>query len=388
MTWRLAPIASSLLHGVRTAFANDPNAALHLISGYDPATLRWVRRECHGALVFSSDARLHRRLCASKLPAVRLALGPDWRPAVTEDHAAVGRMAAEHFLDRGYRQFGFVSTWRYPYAAARGQAFAQALSAVGRSVYTHTPPRTLDPRRLMNALDAWIAALPRPIAVFAVNDSLGLQVLAACRRLGVSVPHELAVVAAGNDLDVCSLSWPPLSSVAIPFERIGYEGAALLRRIIAGQADPDVCLVVPPQGVVTRQSSETCAVDDPVVARAIRFISEHACDPVSVRDVAEHVGYSHRRLLERFQRATGRSLHEQIRRVQLNRAMRLLDETAMPVRDVALACGWRDGKQIGRIFRQHLRLTPGDFRRRNRPPRADSPPLARALSRPRKSQRA
>src|SRR5204863_7291491 len=131
-------------------------------------------------------------------------------------------------------------------------------------------------------LKRWILGLPRPLGLAAANDIHGLRALDACRRAGRAVPEEVAVVGADDDAELCELSDPPLSSVAFNPERVGYEAAALLDRLMNRQSPPREPLLVPPLAVSTRQSTDILAIDDPDVARAIHYIRRHAFEGISV----------------------------------------------------------------------------------------------------------
>ena len=53
-----------------------------------------------------------------------------------------------------------------------------------------------------------------------------------------------------------------------------------------------------------------------------------------------------------------------LRRRRLARAAVLLRETARPLSDVALACGFADQSHLAHAFRRHAGVSPGAFRRR------------------------
>src|SRR5207249_2912841 len=129
---------------------------------------------------------------------------------------------------------------------------------------------------------------------------------------------------------LCELARPPLTSVIAPAEHVGYEAAALLDRLLAGQKPPERPLLFPPLGVVARQSSDLLAIEDAAVAAAVRFIRAHGHQPIQVRDVLEAVPVSRRSLELRFQKVVQRTLWEEIRRVHLERAKNLLGNTALP----------------------------------------------------------
>ncbi len=103
----------------------------------------------------------------------------------------------------------------------------------------------------------------------ACHDDRALQVLEACRRVNVLVPEHVAVISTDNDEYLCELANPPLTSIDENPARVGYEAAALLDRLMNGESVPKTRLLLPPHGVVTRQSTDLLAIEDPYVARAL-----------------------------------------------------------------------------------------------------------------------
>lgn len=360
------PIARAIMRGIRVHFELGSKWTFEIRSQQDRATCRWIQNECDGVITYGGTPSWHRSILRTGVPCVVLVSGARnlSLPSVCDDNAGIGRQVAADFLVRGFKTFGVCAGERIS-SQARSEGFIRAIEQAGHRVREYTEPSGTEAEVSRRALSKWLRELPKPAAVFAVNDSQGTLVLGSCRRMGIAVPDELVVVAVGNDVEVCNFCHPPLSSVRIPFDMMGREAGALLHRLMKGEEAPKQPIVISSHGIATRRSSEATVVSDPVVAEAARYIVEHACDPIGVEDVAEHVGYSYRRLHERFQ-ACGRSLHGEIRRVQLNRAKLLLTETDMPINGVAKVCGWRTAKQIDRIFKQHEAIAPLEYRTRFR----------------------
>jgi LacI family transcriptional regulator len=202
----------------------------------------------------------------------------------------------------------------------------------------------------------------------------GLQVVEACRLAGLRVPDEVAVVGVDNDDLFCGLARPSLSSIIVPAERIGFEAAAVLERLLAGAKAPRNPRLIPPAGVVTRQSSDVLAGGDPDVTAAVRFIRDHGHRPISVEDVLRAVPVSRRSLERRFRALLGRGLGEEIRRAHLQRAKDLLAATALSVTEVAGQAGFAGVHYLSRVFRQETGLTPTAYRRQVRNPAGQQAP--------------
>jgi LacI family transcriptional regulator len=197
----------------------------------------------------------------------------------------------------------------------------------------------------------------------ACNDFRGVQALDACRRAGVAVPEEVAVIGVDNEVLACELAYPPLSSVIPDCRRIGYEAAALLDHMMADSSAPREHRVIPPLGLATRQSTDVTAIADPCVADAVRFIREHALEGIGVEDVLDHVPVSRSVLQRRFRAALGRTVHEVIAGVRLRRAKQLLVETDLPLPAVAERSGFSHSEYLITAFRRATGTTPGAYRR-------------------------
>jgi LacI family transcriptional regulator len=188
-------------------------------------------------------------------------------------------------------------------------------------------------------------------------------VLDACRRVNVQVPDEVAVIGVDNDEFLCNLSSPPLSSVNINSQQVGYEAAVLLDRMMAGEPAPTQPLLLTPHSVVPRESTNVLATEDRDLAAAIRFIREHACDGLRLKDCVREIGLSRRELERRMRKLLGRSPKEEITRVQIERAKELLAETDLPGSAIAEKCGYSQPRYFNQVFHGRVGLPPGAYRR-------------------------
>jgi LacI family transcriptional regulator len=210
---------------------------------------------------------------------------------------------------------------------------------------------------------AWLASLPHPVGVLACNDIRGLQVLDACRRIDLPVPERVAVLGVDNDVALCELADPPLSSIDQDLERIGYEAAALLDRLMRGDEPPADPILIQPVGVVTRLSTDSVAIDDPAVATVIRLIRQHACDHRGVDFLADRAGISRRALQRRFKAMTGRTLREELLEAQLARVRQMLADTDLKLEAIAVRAGFRYIGYLCSSFKKQTGMTPGEYRR-------------------------
>lgn len=208
--------------------------------------------------------------------------------------------------------------------------------------------------------------LPTPIGILASTDAQALDVLAACRKENIDVPRCVAVLGVGNDEVSCELALPTLSSIDLSTQRIGYEAARTLDRLMSGEKSTQKLLLVPPAGIVVRESSDIPAVVDPDIAAAIRYISLHVQDHLQVADLLREVPMSRRALELRFFKALGRTPGAEIRRAQVEAAKQVLTETNEPMARVAMVAGFNSAKQLGVTFLRETGMTPTAHRRRSR----------------------
>lgn len=293
-------------------------------------------------------------------------------PHVSADNREVGRMAAEYFLQRGFRYFAFYFRSGSIGERERFEAFERRVRKEGREVLRidwleaglGMTERQRDARH-MAWLARQVAALPKMTAVFSEFDDYALEILNACKSAEIAVPEQVAVLGVDNDLLRCEFAPVALSSIDDDQEMIGYEAASLLGRMMRGRKVPGATLV-PPRGVVTRLSTDVLAVEHPLVAAVLRTIWSRYTEPINSRQVAEGVPMSYRRLHDAFVKHVGRSISDEITRKRLEHARRLLEETPKKMLEIAWLSGFTDHDRMGKVFRHVLGVTPGVYRRRFR----------------------
>ena len=324
-----------------------------------------------GLIVRAEHASVARVARASGRPVVDLSaagLLPDV-PAVHSDVRAEAAAGFEHLWQRGFRHLGFCGVSDYPWARWQQERFEELARAAGVKVAAYVKPlrRTQARGGVADRRDmaAWLTALPKPLGIFACYDLRGQQVLDACRIAGLRIPDDVAVVGVDNDAVRCSLSDPPLSSVAPDTRQAGYLAAELLDHMMAGRRVKPGLRVVPPLGVVARRSTDALAVADADVAAALRFIRQHCCEPITVAQVLDNVPLSRRSLESRFVNAVGRTPHAEILRCRVERAGQLLGDTDLPIKSIARSVGVGSPEYLSVLFRRLLGTTPSAHRARH-----------------------
>ena len=311
-------------------------------------------------------------ILSSKLPAVEISfLRNDLPlPKVGGNNRQIGQLAAQHFLDRRFRNFAWAPFMDNSANEERRRAFEETLSTCGYTCHALPPMDVVENtsnhrdwteyrKRLMKELKR----LPKPLAIFCHSDYVAFDVVNACADIGLPVPEAVAVMGVDNDILFCESAAVPLSSVCHDIEGMAYRAAALLDRLMAGGKAPKKNLSLPPLGIVTRRSTDILAVENLEVSRALRFISDEYHNPLlSVSDVVNATSLSRRSIEMGFRAELNRSINDEILRVRLEQVRARLSTSGLPVTEIAHATGFSSPNYLYRIFREKTGMTPKDYR--------------------------
>jgi LacI family transcriptional regulator len=338
-----------------------------------PDLARW---HGHGIIANFDDRRVARAIRGLDVPIVGVGGGYGWYepdsgiPYIYTDNDAIGRLGAEHLLACGFEQlafYGYPRTATSGWSEERAAAFATTCGTAGRpcAVFTGRHGTARRWEELQRELTGWIERLPRPVGLMACNDVRARHVLEACRTLGLRVPHDVAVLGVDNDEMICGLTDPPLSSVDQSARRIGYEAAALLDRLMQTGSGPDdvpLRIVIPPIGVIARSSTDTMATTEEIVVRTLERLREHPWRKPDVDALAAAACVSRSTLETRFKAVVGRSIHEEFVRLRLTGLRRLITETELPLKAIAVRTGFPSVQYMTTFLHRHAGLTPARLR--------------------------
>lgn len=288
-------------------------------------------------------------------------------PLVTMDNLAIGRMAAEHLLSRGYRDLHCLAWSGTRYAQLRVQGFTEAARARGIRCEVHELPKLLDeaPDQLSKTrkMSEWLRKLPSPAGIFISASIYGIATIGpAAKQAGKRIPQDAGFVVMGEEPIACEAETPSLTTVDCPGERVGYEAARLLDQLMQGQRAPERPKLVPPLGITERASTNAFVLDDPDVVAALEFIRKHACRGATVQHVTAAIPLSPRTLQRRFQELTGHTLQEELVRTRIEQAKYLLAETDLSPSLVARRSGMTSVSLLCHNFRSYVGISPSKYR--------------------------
>lgn len=287
-------------------------------------------------------------------------------PWVETDDRAISQLAAEHLHERGFTNLAFVGDPGFNWSFWREQHFASLADEKGCSYFVHQSQSRLEDNysliREKDRLTKWLVTLPKPVGIMGCYDIKAREVLDACRELDLTVPEQVAVIGADNDEILCNLSDPPLSSVIPNSQRAGFEAASLLDRMMSGEKIESDAILIQPRGIKTRQSTDTLAIDDADVAKALQFIRQYASSGINVNDILRETSLSRRVLESRFTKRLGRTPHQEIIRQKISKVKRLLIETDLSIAEIAKLAGFEHAEYLSVAFKQFSGITPSAYR--------------------------
>jgi LacI family transcriptional regulator len=292
-------------------------------------------------------------------------------PTILTNAEKIGQLAAEHLLERGFKNFAYCGFEEMQWAKNRYTFFAREIEQRNYHVNTFfaTVRKVVNPKEKDQAEFAhWLHSLPKPVGLLACNDDMGRIILEACNASAFSVPEQITVVGVDDDDLTCELTDPPLSSIALHSEKAGYDAAALLDRLMNGEKMNGQIILQDPSHVVTRQSSDIIAVNDQDVAHALVFIREHYKDPITVENVANEVNLSRRHLYKKFKETLGRSVHKEIKNMRIEHICKLLTESDLSIYQIAMSLESTGIEHLARYFQNEKGITPQEYRKKFRYP--------------------
>ncbi len=338
---------------------------------YDTLASHRTKSVSYDGIIARATKPLAERAARLKVPVVNVWNSSPVRevlPGVFPDFTLAGRLRAEHLLSRGLRNFAALGC-RGDYAHdLETKEFRRVLRNAGCKCMTAwmalTFSKTLSQwRKTEHSLATWMDEWQLPVGVYVGSENIGRIVVQKCRERGWRVPEDAAIIAGWNEETLCEHPRPSLTSVEMGYERVGYEAAKLLYRLMNEKKPPRKPILLPPLGLVMRESTDFFAVEDELVADALEFISKNSHRRIGQDDVSRAVNTETRTLQLRFRKVLDRPIVAEIRRVRIERAKRELAQSTRRLSDIARDVGFGEPMRMYEVFRRELGVTPSDYRK-------------------------
>jgi LacI family transcriptional regulator len=288
-------------------------------------------------------------------------------PNITGSYWETGVLGAEYFLNKGYYNFAFYGFNNIVWSRERAEGFEDTIRKAGYEVnyFEHKKSRSTDIWYYKSkSLSKWLRNLPKPVALMACDDNQGVHIVEACIHNKIRVPQDVAILGVDNDVTLCELSDPRLSSIDLDIERAGFESAQVLDEMIRTGKKDNRDIVVGPVKVITRSSTDMFASADAYVAEALTYIHKNIDRNLVVDQVVKEVPLSRRALEKRFLQITGQPVYKYITKVRMEKLAQKLLDTDQSVFEIAVDLGFQDSKNLARQFKQMTGYAPGEYRKK------------------------
>jgi len=290
---------------------------------------------------------------------------PDYTNIVS-DNFAIGAIAAEYFINKGYTNFGYCGLENYKWVKERYEGFYSKINKSEHKFLKYKRQNIKEEGNWENeqqAISVWLTFLPKPFALLCCTDEVAYQVVQAAKLVNILIPEEIAVIGVDNDEFICNICNPQLSSIDQNAELLGYEAAKKLQELMSGIANENAIILVPPKNIITRRSSNILAVEDRNLQKALNYIASNTTTKIIKVDEVVASTYLSRRTLEnRFQTILKRSIKGEIIRMKIETIKQILGDKQFNISEVASVSGFPSTDSFCHYFKEHTGITPGTYR--------------------------
>jgi len=299
-------------------------------------------------------------------------------PLVEVNNLAVGTMAANYFLSKGFINYGyFGSSWAH-FSLRREKGFRDTLARHGFDASTCNAEFLPRPSFKQNwktsdeNIAQWLRALPKPCAILASNDKPARHLTELCSELNLRVPGDIAILSVDNDEAECQMSFPALSSIEIPTRLIGLKAAEMLAQLIRGKPLDQIHIKIDPLRIIERGSTDIETHTNPMIAKLMDVIAQRAIDNPGVDALARACGVSRRLLEKKVSSSLGTTILSLVQEQQVKMAKNLLLDSYLPIGQIVERCGMGSQRRLNEVFMKKTGTTPSGFRKKHLSPVPDA----------------
>jgi LacI family transcriptional regulator len=322
--------------------------------------------------IIMRNSMIKKELLELKIPTI-LALHdsmiPKNLPIIKTDSYNIAKMAAEHLLAKGFKNFAFCGYDKYEWSNERKYSFEEFINSAGFKTFNYNSikkKQTNDWKSEQLQVTNWLKSLPKPVGIMTCNDDRGHHILEVCKLNGYKVPDDIAVIGVDNDPMICEFEDPPLSSIALNIESAGYSAAHLLDRLMNGEKIQGQQIIVLPTHVVQRQSTDILAIKDEDLLEAIRFIHKNATNKIHVNQIVKATNVGRRVLERKFNKIIRKSIYAELSHIRTELISKMLVETDLQISEIVSLFNFTDIAHVSRFFKKEKGIGMSQFRKQNR----------------------
>lgn len=285
---------------------------------------------------------------------------------LTGNYIGTGKMAAHFFIKRRYHNFAFYGNKDVVWSRERAEGFRKEIEQIGGNYY-YFESENLNGEQWSSShikLDEWLFSLPKPVALFACDDSFALQVSEICKINNIKIPEEISLLGVDNDELLCNLSDPSISSIVLDVEKGGYEAGRLLDQLMSDKKKSPFNIVIQPSHFELRKSTEKYAITNNYITKVVEYIEDNFTSDINIETLTTLVPLSRRNLEVKFKQELGTSIYQFILHCRIDCFANLLLTTNRPLFNLSIECGFNDSKNISRIFKKFKSCTPLEYRQK------------------------
>lgn len=363
-------LSHEILHGALDYVADSGRTDIAL------RRIPWITEELQhacdeyqveGLIVPVMSEPVYTAVSKTKWKCISTHIGMDW-PGIHQidaDHYATGRMAADYFLNQGFDHFAFMGVSRITAMRMRRDGFVEKIEENGYPVKRYEFPVIMDyAENPGGPVAEWLKELPKPVAIYCSDDQVASDLIYQSKQLNLHVPDQIAVLGTEDSYELCRASHPDISSVHIPYWKIGYTAMEQLAVWLDGGAAPPEQTFIQPDYVAARTSTDTLAIHDPHLRKAVRMLRDQCTEKITMNEVARNAGVSLRVLQHKFKNHLGHSPLTELHRARIAKVKTLLRETAFSLEEIAERCGYPNANYLCEHFKKMVEDTPGEYRRK------------------------
>jgi LacI family transcriptional regulator, galactose operon repressor len=283
-------------------------------------------------------------------------------PWVETDDKKIAQLALNHLRACGFKNFAFVGS-DFNWSKWRAGHYIDLLKEMG--LPCHFLNLSIKLGVDQKNMESWLADLPKPIGIFTAYDQIGRLIIDASHKAGFMVPEEIAVIGVDDDPLICELCSPPLTSIIPDTYTTGYLAATLLEYLMEGKKVENLTHLISPLGIKKRRSTDSLAINDPYISKALHYIYEHAnSGTFNINDILALVPMTRRVFEAKFLKMVGRTPYKELQKIRVNRLKELLGETDLNLLEIAEKSGFEHVSYMSYLFKRETGISPISYRNR------------------------